>query len=72
MVGWFSKNYRHLLSNDINNDSATTLLKDCDGDKGCTQPEKGFRTRDIKFFLGMKSTVIAEHYSMMVVAFKEE
>jgi hypothetical protein len=71
MVGRFSKKYRHLLS-DSDYDSVTTLLKDYDGVKGCTRPEKGFRTRDVKFFQDMKSTVISERRRMTVVAFKDD
>ena len=43
-VGALCKKYRHLLSaNDYNN--VATLLKEYDGVKALTRPEKGFRNR---------------------------
>jgi hypothetical protein len=66
-LGVFSKKYRHLLSaNDYKN--IATLLKEYDGVKALTRPEKGFRNRDIRFFQEIKSTVIAERRSMSVLS----
>ena len=66
-LGVLSKKYRHLLSaNDYKN--IATLLKEYDGVKALTRPEKGFRNRDIRFFQEIKSTVIAERRSMSVLS----
>jgi hypothetical protein len=62
-VGALCKKYRHLLSaNDYNN--VATLLKEYDGVKALTRPEKGFRNRDVKFFQAIKTTVTTERHSM--------
>ena len=62
-AGGLSKKYRHLLSaNDYKN--VATLLKEYNGKKASTRPEKGFCNRDVRFFQDIKTTVIAERHSM--------
>jgi hypothetical protein len=66
MVGVLSKKYRHLLSA-IDYKNVVTVLKEYDGVKALTKPEKGFRNRDVRFFQEIKMIVIAERHSMMVI-----